>query len=130
MSSFIATLVVEKNTYTLKHCSFDFEQTVQIDGSPHSEVVAGIITVVLEKPADPFLIGWMFNPTQKKAGSILFTEVNDMSGSFQELVFTNGFCVHLSNDFNGSNVASGELISKLTLSVRIESLANVPLYKK
>lgn len=127
MSSYKAALTIEDKSYPLQHCSFTFKQQLKPDGSPHAQVLGGQFSIVLENPAPKELIQWMLTPDEKKSGSIRFFEVNSSTGTHQLLEFTDAYCVHFDNQFQGDKHNAGSMVSALQISAASLSFDGVAL---
>ncbi|PZF72846.1 type VI secretion system tube protein TssD [Taibaiella soli] len=125
MSSFNAELIIDGQVYRLRHCSFECRQNINDDGRPKSAVLGGIVSLILENPAPKEILQWVANPNDRKDGEVRFYEVNSSVGTHQVLEFTEAFCVHFCNTFDGEQHQSGALISSFVISARTLSLNGV-----
>ncbi|BAV05372.1 hypothetical protein SAMN05421788_105173 [Filimonas lacunae] len=129
MSSYKAALTIEGTVYNVRHCSFNYKQNIKPDGSPHAQVLGGIITIILEEPAPKDIIQWMITPDEKKSGSVRFFEVNSSTGTHQLLEFKDAYCVQFDNVFDGDKHNAGSLVSSLVISANAISFDGIEFKK-
>lgn len=106
MSSFSATFKLDGNEYDVMYYSYSFGQSTDNVGRPASDVKAGRLNMALSLPQDGSatapLMAWMLNAYGPKNGS-LECKRTDQDSVWRTISFEEGYCVSLTESFNGSS---------------------------
>ncbi|MDR2122657.1 MAG: hypothetical protein LBP34_05970 [Flavobacteriaceae bacterium] len=102
MSSFLAKLELDGESYTVLHCRYEFEKQIDSTNKPLSEVSGGKILLTLESTGKSNFIDWLLANNKTKDGTIIFYR-RDMMSRLQEIKFEKAYCVKLSEEFDAVN---------------------------
>jgi len=75
----------EQEGLNVVSCDFTFHQQTDTNGMPVSRVTGGIINIGLKNENDFDILNWMFSPTAKKNGKIVFSSGMTDNQSFQTI---------------------------------------------
>lgn len=115
-------LKINRRTYGVIECSYDFSQSVDETGKPTSRPQGGTITFVIPSTSDDdlFFYNWMFNKTRVYNGTFKFCVYTTRNQqNYKTVSFKNAYCINLRDYFNDSD-------SKLmytTVTISAESIS-------
>ncbi len=92
--SFIASLEVDGESYTILDCSFGFNQPIGTSSKPSGKTQGGQLDITLELHKNIGLVDWMVNATTTKSGEVIFYNRDSLSKQLT-LKFENAFCTNL-----------------------------------
>ena len=98
-------LTVDKKTYSLLECEYEFTQAMDITGRPSDRPRGGIINLVLVSPDDTDLLfhEWMCEKDEVKDGDILLKVNSQGTFAKKSIHFTDAYCIRLYEYFNSNN---------------------------
>lgn len=104
-------------SYSLAQVSLSFNQSVDYNGEPQSEVSGGQILIVLSQIPDNSIISWAVGSRTRRSGEVIFR--NETTTPPLRIIFEEAYCVHM-----GQSVTKGTSVS-LTISPKKISLNDV-----
>ncbi|TWP24082.1 hypothetical protein ETU08_06755 [Apibacter muscae] len=122
MSSFLAKLEMEGDTYNVLQCKYDFYQNIDNAGKPQGSCKGGKILLTIESSGKPTFIEWMLSSEKTKDAVIVFYRRDAMS-KLQEVKFEKGYCIEFSEEFDAINDQPMKI--KLLISAKKLSICTV-----
>lgn len=100
-----STLTIEKKTYSLLECDYEFTQAIDITGRPSDRPRGGILRLTLVSPDDSDLLfhEWMKEKDLVKDGDIILTVNKNGDFADKRIHFTDAYCIRLHEYFNDAN---------------------------
>lgn len=110
MSSFLAKLEIDGNTYNVLEYDLHFNQERGPNGRPVAAAQGGDIRVVIESDKNTEFVYWGTSHNQTKDGKITFYKHDAMS-RLKEVVFKKAYCIGFHESFraDGRNPMKIEL---------------------
>lgn len=109
----------EQDGFNVVSCDFTFHQQVDHTGAPTSTTSGGIINIGLKNENDFDIMQWMFAPSIKKNGKIVFTSGMADNQSFQTIKFKDAVLINFHQAFS----ADSEIEVNLTISCRVMDIS-------
>jgi hypothetical protein len=104
----------EQEGLNVVSCDFTFHQQTDTNGMPVSRVTGGIINIGLKNENDFDILNWMFSPTAKKNGKIVFSSGMTDNQSFQTIKFSDAMLINYNQSFS----VEAEVSLNLTISCK------------
>lgn len=98
-------LSVDKKTYSLLECEYEFTQAVDVTGRPSDRPRGGVINLVIVSPDDTDMTfhEWMREKDEVKDGDIILNVNSQGSFAKKTIHFADAYCIRLYEYFNNSN---------------------------
>ncbi|WP_128331707.1 type VI secretion system tube protein TssD [Apibacter sp. HY039] len=122
MSSFLAKIEIDGESYNVLNCRYSFVQGVDSTGKPQATIRGGQIELTVESNGKSNFIDWMLSSEKTKDASIVFYRRDAMS-RLQEVKFEKGYCIEFSEEFNSVN--SDPMSIKMLIVAKTITIANV-----
>lgn len=122
MSSFLAKLILDGETYTVLKCSYKFKKPTDPTTKPTGEVQGGKIKLTIESRGNMGLLEWIIAPEREKDGIITFFKRDAMSRLLQ-IEFQKAQCIRFKEKFN--SVDNEPMHINFTLTARNLSFNHV-----
>jgi hypothetical protein len=104
MSSFLAKLTLDAETYIVLKCSYQFDKPIDSTTKPSGEVRGGKIKLSIESRGNMGLLEWVLSPEKEKDGTITFFRRDGMS-RLLEIQFNKAQCIKFKEKFNSIDSA-------------------------
>ncbi|TWP24863.1 hypothetical protein ETU08_02175 [Apibacter muscae] len=99
MSSFLAKLFLDGETYTILKCKYQFDKLTDPTFKPSGEVVGGKIKLTIESRGHVGLLEWILARDKEKEGYVEFYRRDGMSRQLR-IEFKKAFCIRYKEKFN------------------------------
>ncbi|CVK15984.1 hypothetical protein Ga0061079_104103 [Apibacter mensalis] len=99
MSSFLAKLEIDGETYTVLKCNYNFKKPTDSTTKPSGEVSGGKIKLTLESRGNVSFLEWIMAPDKEKDGTITFFR-RDAISKLLEIQLKKAYCIKFKEKFN------------------------------
>lgn len=122
MSSFLAKLEMDGAVYTVLHCQYSFQKTMDSTGKPLGVTRGGYLYLTIESSGSPVFVDWILSQDKTKDGVILFYRRDAMS-KLQEVKFEKSYCIDFEEEFDA--IDNKPMRIRLQLCAKKLSVANI-----
>lgn len=102
MSSFLAKLFLDGETYTVLKCDYDFNKPTDSTTKPSGEVSGGKINLTIESRGNTGFLEWIISPDREKDGIIIFYRRDSIS-KLMDIKFKKAYCIKFKEQFNADD---------------------------
>lgn len=127
MSSFLAKLEIDRESYTVLDCQYSFEKCIDSTSKPSGETLGGEIELSIESTGKTHFVDWILSTDRDKTGKIIFFRRDGLS-RLLEITFEKAYCIKFREKF--SSVGTSPMQINMTLVARSLSFNGSPIFKK
>ncbi|QII71378.1 MULTISPECIES: type VI secretion system tube protein TssD [Apibacter] len=127
MSSFLAKLELDGETYTVLNCNYNFQKKTDSTSKPSGETSGGQISLSIESNGKTDFLDWILSGERSKDGKIIFYR-RDMMGKLYEIIFEKAYCINFNETFSSSGTTPMQI--DITLVARTLKFNERSVFKK
>jgi hypothetical protein len=127
MSSFLAKLELEGQSYNILTCGYSFQKPTDSTSKPSGKTLGGEITLSIESNGKTDFVDWILSGDRNKEGKIIFYR-RDMMSKLYEIQFEKAYCIQFKETFDSSG--SSPMQIEITLVARSLTFNNKSVFEK
>lgn len=127
MSSFLAKLEIDGESYSILSCDYGFKKRTDSTSKPSGETSGGEIEISIESNGTTNFVDWILSGDRNKDGKIIFYRRDAMS-RLLEITFEKAYCINFRETF--SSIGNSPMQVHLTLVARKLKFNNQSVFKK
>ncbi len=106
-----AKLILNGTEYSIDTFNVHFQQEFDYKGEPQLEVRGGFLSMRINHVVDKQINHWMFDPSVKYSGTIVFASFSRIANPVITIEFVNGRCFRYSKNIEHPSISYSILIT-------------------